>query len=484
MGYSAVWHLESLGEEKKLLDKQKCNSETETDSVFLLGFSAAQVELFCAKGIQIKAIANYPLSQFDGLDLDDVELHDLSEIMSCNRDAQSIGSSMPDDLKIELRDRSFEPFRRHYNRISNKTHHKPDDWSDYDNMFFLAAQYFYDLLIRTKVRFVVMSYIPQSGAEIILYHLSKLLDTEVLIMHQAYFPNKFWIMKSIEDFGVFETTPGEGISTLPPIVEMPFYMQRGKKYSKLPYVLAVISLECLRLIAKFLVLQMLWDRRSTSRSLQRMSKCWEYNLYLGKPNLQAEQVVSLDCQFIYFPLHLQPELSTDTFGLEYGDQLLALESLSAAAPEGMLIYAKENPLQTRSMRSRSFYRRIGMLENVRYVSSSISSFDLIQRSACVATITGTAGWEAAALQKGVIIFGLAWYSSLPGVFKWQGKGTLEKALGFKHDREGFELAFEQITRKLYSGVLDDDYAEVNSGYDKVTEARNVVMAVASVLRAS
>lgn len=207
-------------------------------------------------------------------------------------------------------------------------------------------------------------------------------------------------------------------------------------------------------------------------------------LRINGPSPRDIAEVDLDLPFVYFPLHLQPEMTTDTWGLDYGDQLLAIEELAATLPEGMLIYAKENPVQTRFMREDSFYRRLRMIPNLRYVSPEVPSFELIRRSRCVATISGTAGWEAALMGKGAIYFGVAWYSSLPGVFRWQGPETLQQALAHRHDRAAFEAAFDALSRKLYPGVVDPAYEEIVPDFDRQAAARDVAASLASVVRGS
>ena len=123
------------------------------------------------------------------------------------------------------------------------------------------------------------------------------------------------------------------------------------------------------------------------------------------------------------------------------------------------------------MREESFSRRIAAIQNVEYVASDTSTFDLIKKSRCVATITGTVGWEAVQIGKGVIHFGVTWYSSLPGAFRWQGAKTLDKALSFSGDRTSFEKCFVALSKKLYPGVIDPVYGAIVQGFDRNLEAR-------------
>ncbi len=137
------------------------------------------------------------------------------------------------------------------------------------------------------------------------------------------------------------------------------------------------------------------------------------------------QPVDPDLPFVYFPLHFQPERTTCPQGGVYADQILVVETLAAALPEGWQIYVKEHPSQWwlrykeryNSVRYRGYYKRLARIPNVRLVPLSTNSFDLIERSKAVAVITGTAGWESALRGKPPLVFGIPWWGELPGILR-------------------------------------------------------------------
>lgn len=128
-------------------------------------------------------------------------------------------------------------------------------------------------------------------------------------------------------------------------------------------------------------------------------------------------------KFVFLPLHYQPEMTTSPSGDIFVDQLLCVDILSRNIPDDYILYVKEHPSQLMShnqghtSRLKEFYNDILKYKNVRLVPLNSNPFHLIKNSKAVATITGTAGWEAIALKKPVIIFGLSWYEYYTGVLK-------------------------------------------------------------------
>jgi len=118
---------------------------------------------------------------------------------------------------------------------------------------------------------------------------------------------------------------------------------------------------------------------------------------------------------IYFPLHLQPEITTSFMGQIYTDQCLAISSLIAvlkSQDHAFTIYVKENPKQSFDQRQ---FLHLLQSDEVIMVDRTVPSNQLIEECDIVATIGGTAGWEAVKCGKPALIFGTTWYESAPGV---------------------------------------------------------------------
>jgi hypothetical protein len=202
--------------------------------------------------------------------------------------------------------------------------------------------------------------------------------------------------------------------------------------------------------------------------------------------LRLEKTLATDydssVRYIYFPLHYQPEMSPDVIGGVYADQLLALEELRRKLPDDIRIYVKENPKQSIYAREPSFFKRLAALPGTVYLAGSASTFDLTKNALAVATIAGTAGWEALQMGKPVICFGAVWYRSLPGVLNWPDDYAFEKLENFCFDKQRLQQALSEMSRHFYTGItVIKGYSEQVADFDPVTNGDNIVRGVISFL---
>lgn len=185
-------------------------------------------------------------------------------------------------------------------------------------------------------------------------------------------------------------------------------------------------------------------------------------------------------QYVYFPLHLQPEATTLPVGGAYTDQILVVEALARTLPKGWRVLVKENPKQRFDKRAEGFYRRLASLPSVCLVSRGKDSFDLIKGAEAVATITGTAGWEALCLGRPVLTFGNAFYRHAAGSVPIDGQETLRAALAgleegtlrlpTRDDCVRFLGALQSVS---FSGVSDPVYLRDGGGSDRALAAADI-----------
>lgn len=160
-------------------------------------------------------------------------------------------------------------------------------------------------------------------------------------------------------------------------------------------------------------------------------------------------------KFVYVPLSLQPEQTTCPLGDVYVDQILMVETLAAALPDGWIIYVKEHPAQWLkrglkffSYRYRGFYKRIAGLKKVFIVPIQTNSYKLIENAQAVAAVTGTPGWEGILRSKPALIFGYPWYMHAPGVFRINSVESCNQI--FKKVAKEFKIEQREIINFLVS----------------------------------
>tara|TARA_B100000676_G_scaffold258383_1_gene266775 strand:- start:40 stop:1632 length:1593 start_codon:yes stop_codon:yes gene_type:complete len=109
-------------------------------------------------------------------------------------------------------------------------------------------------------------------------------------------------------------------------------------------------------------------------------------------------------EFIYFPLHKEPETDFVAASPEFLNQLNAISSLSRDLPAGAILAIKEH-IPAFGLRPDNFYEQLSYLKNVVMVDAHESSIGLLLEARATATIAGTAGLEASILGRPVIQFG-------------------------------------------------------------------------------
>jgi hypothetical protein len=132
--------------------------------------------------------------------------------------------------------------------------------------------------------------------------------------------------------------------------------------------------------------------------------------------------VDLTRPYIFVALQCQPEKQSCPNGGVFAHQGLMVDLLSKTIPRDWQLYVKEhvsqfNDYQTPERgREELFYRDMGRLPNVTLVPLSMNAFDLIDGAKAVATISGTAGWEAVVRGRPALLFAHGWYRGCDGVY--------------------------------------------------------------------
>jgi len=198
-------------------------------------------------------------------------------------------------------------------------------------------------------------------------------------------------------------------------------------------------------------------------------------------------------KFVYVPLHVQPERSTSPQGDIFVDQILMLEILSASLPSDWIVYVKEHPsqwprrrLSFSSARYQGYYKKLVQIKNVYLVPIETDNYALINKSQTVATVAGTAAWEAILKSKPAIIFGYPWYRDCPVLFRVDDTGSCRNALqkianGLTIDQQKILNYLKCLDNVSFHGCISPDL-EQNSTITKKESRNNIIEKIISEIK--
>ena len=107
---------------------------------------------------------------------------------------------------------------------------------------------------------------------------------------------------------------------------------------------------------------------------------------------------------VYFPLHLEPEVSLQRFTPEFSNSMEAIIWISKSLPVNYRIVVREHPLSY-GVRSRWYYNQLIKIPNVELAHPDIDSWEWIKKSKFVVAFTGTVGQEAVQHKKPILSYG-------------------------------------------------------------------------------
>jgi len=121
-------------------------------------------------------------------------------------------------------------------------------------------------------------------------------------------------------------------------------------------------------------------------------------------------------KYIFFPLQMQPEVTTTPLGGLYSTHIRCINHLLGLIPKNFYIVIKEHPYQhdlnfsmARLGRKSEDYDILNSSSRVLFAPMSEKTHDLILNSNGVSVITSSVGFESICLEKPVLVFGFPWW---------------------------------------------------------------------------
>ena len=312
-------------------------------------------------------------------------------------------------------------------------------------------KFWFETLQKNEITHVFFTSVPHEGYDSIIYHLSKYLNLKVGLVYNATIPRRYYYLEDyleedkllekrfVELKNEYKEVPIDRIvfedqieqiyskwASLEPEKMRPYYakgnplnkryhtrfgvtnifeawyMILGEHYKKYNYKMSLRFLinEIGNIYQYIEAIPNTIRRYRLGEPVRRRTK--KLNTFYQKLAVNPD----LKQKYVYFPLHYQPEASSNPLGgRELTDQRLAIGILAASLPEGYYVYVKSHPEQLAPFRSQDYYSEIAKIKNVKLVSMDTDTYDLMKNAIAVSSLTGTACWEAQFYGIPAILFG-------------------------------------------------------------------------------
>jgi hypothetical protein len=364
---------------------------------------------------------------------------------------------------------------------------------------------------------VISPSIPHRVFDYALYVSCKLKKIRFLMLQMVPFGSTSVVIEDIDSMGEeyqFDLSGEKGRKPSPNILEkiekvkadysvaIPDYMVSHKNNNKLTFSKLVNT--SLKPLAKIILSHVGYKKRPNTYWVKRgempTASCYSWldfqvtelkrALKVRSMRRQYEKLAisSIPEKFVLFALHYQPEETSCPTGGSYADQISLLRVLDEVFPEEVTIVVKEHKSQfythqeSASGRDRSFYQRLSQVSNrVLFASVDATPFELIDKAIATVTISGTIGWESAIRGTPVLVFGRAWYESMPRVHKVKSKSDIISVLPKLNDEKNsdleslildfhYQLEKKIVWAKHYKAFLDNEDVSLNKSVGNLAGA--------------
>mgnify|MGYP006079376455 CR=1 FL=1 len=379
-------------------------------------------------------------------------------------------------------------------------------FEDRMKMLFEHVRYWDNLLIEKKVDMFISTNYPHQIFDYIAYALCKSRGIKTLFFTQTQLDGYVQIIQTIEDNDLRLKKPFPvqvNKSGLPELVEQqfnnltseepaaPFYMKENveilRKKRQINFNLFKYGQELYRLFMQHMYSDKKFSRRVIDKLFYRKISGSAAEKKLRRSYKQLSCEPNYMEQYIYVPLHFQPECTTSPQGGVFVYQELMISILAKNMPANSKLYVKEHPVQEIHGRDLAFYNRLISLPNVKLIKLEINSNDLIDNCVAVATITGTAAWEALFKEKPVLLFGDIWFKYTPGVFSIKTNDDCKTAVSTIFDINFISQTRSQLRTYLaniqpylvrgYSDPLYGNVSKIRSEENRENLANAMILAV-------
>ncbi|MBH11259.1 MAG: hypothetical protein CMG74_13085 [Candidatus Marinimicrobia bacterium] len=199
---------------------------------------------------------------------------------------------------------------------------------------------------------------------------------------------------------------------------------------------------------------------------------YNYIKKIGKNPTQLKKY-----KIVYFPLQIEPEVSLYLFSPEFTNFIEAISWISKSVPADYIIVIKENIHF--GTKSKNKYKQLTKMANVCWAHPEISSWEWIESSNLIATITGTVGVEGVYFKKPVISFGAHQIINyLPTVLHVKNFMETRSAIHKLLNQKISDSEYNKSREVLYKSQIDSSFELID--YKNVNKTRDFLPEIAKI----
>jgi hypothetical protein len=176
-------------------------------------------------------------------------------------------------------------------------------------------------------------------------------------------------------------------------------------------------------------------------------------------------------KFVFFPLHFAEDAQIVTRAPHFYDQTELVRQVALSLPAGYKLYTKEHP-DERGVMPLSELRKMQGIPNVRVLTPTTNSHELIQKAEAVIVVSSSVGWEAFLYRKPVINLAPIYYALSESVLKVRDLSALPLAVK-KALKNGSSLytqdSWEKFIYSIIATVRPGSIVEFWKGMSNVSE---------------
>jgi len=317
---------------------------------------------------------------------------------------------------------------RFFHKYRNMFHNFSSD--EIMSIVFHTIQFFIEYLERIKPDMLIMQTAGENISNFLLYKIAKKLGIQIMMTNTVHIHDNFVISNNLigreisdEYLKIFPTfTNSDSIydenfiknqSLYETVkVQSDFTFNNSNSSQKLKHYLKRVNEDP----------EPIYQNFGKSKS-----KMFKTKYEIPKIVKKREDFLFANCinqiedeNFIYLPLHTEPEAKILATAPFYSDQINVIENVARSISIDQVLYVKEHPGQRlKFWRSIEDYKRIFELQNVKMIHPDFNSQKLISNSTAIISIMGSTGFEALFYKKPVFLFSEEYYDVLSMVKKIQ-----------------------------------------------------------------